>query len=165
MISLCLYFQAHQPSRIRELSFFEIGNHPDLFDHALNKKILSRVSKNSYLPCFRMFGELIRSTKGKFRFGLSATGLLLEQMEGTNGEGIDSIRSLLSTGAVEMLGETYYHSFASLYSPSEFEEQVIRHKNLLKTLFNIEPAIFRNTELAFRSDMTKTLEKTGKQRS
>lgn len=161
MITICFYFQAHQPFRIRELSFFEIGDRPDLFDNPLNKKILARVSKNSYLPGFDMFRELIGTTKGKFRFALSATGVLLEQMENSRMEAIDSLRKLLSTGSVELLGETYYHSFASLYSLREFEDQVLLHKSRLKSLFDIEPAVFRNTELAFRSDVTKPLEKLG----
>ena len=161
MKSICLYFQAHQPYRIRELSFFEMGGNPELFDHKLNKKILSKVSGNSYLPSFDLFQKLIKSTKGKFRFSLSLTGVLLEQLKDTQPEIVSRIGKLQSSGSVELLGETYYHSFASLYSLPEFEEQVNMHREILRTTFKAEPVTFRNTELAFRSDIVKSIEKLG----
>ncbi len=161
MKNLCLYFQAHQPYRIRELSFFEMGDRPELFDKALNKKILTRVTGKSYKPSLEMFGRLIKATKGKFRCAISATGILLEQFKAHQPEIISDIKKLLVTHHFELLGETYYHSFASLYSLKEFEEQVKAHKDLLKSLFRFEPVVFRNTELAFRSDIMKPLEKLG----
>ena len=161
MINICFYFQAHQPNRIRELSFFEIGGKPELFDKSLNRRILNKVTRNSYAPSLAMFADLVKSTKGKFRFSMSITGILLEQLKNYQPEVIDKIKKLASTDSFELLGETYYHSFASLYSLKEFEEQVILHKNFLKSTFNIEPVTFRNTELAFRSDIIKHLEQLG----
>ncbi len=161
MINLCLYLQAHQPYRIRELSFFEMGGKPELFDQALNKKILTRVTDKCYTPCLKMIERLIKVSKGKFRCSISATGVLLEQFCDYQPEIIDVIRKLVSTSHFELLGETYFHSFASLYSVKEFEEQVSLHKNLLKNLFHYTPVTFRNTELAFRSDIMKPVENLG----
>ncbi len=161
MKTLCLYFQAHQPYRIRELSFFEIGDKPELFDKTLNKRILGKVSRKSYLPCLDMFGTFFKSTKGTFRFGLSTTGILLEQIEKHQPEIIREIEKLVSGGATELLGETYYHSFSSLYSIREFEEQVVKHREKIQSLFHTEPVTFRNTELAFRSDIARPLYQLG----
>ncbi|HLF34096.1 MAG TPA: hypothetical protein VI583_07660 [Cyclobacteriaceae bacterium] len=161
MINICLYFQAHQPFRIRELSFFEIGDKPEIFDFSLDKKILARVLKNSYMPAFDMFSRLIGKSRGKFNFGISFTGLLLEQLAQYQPGVIKTIADLIATGSAEVLGETYYHSFASLYSSREFEDQVRLHKQALEKYFGYEPQVFRNTELAYRSDIPKTIDKLG----
>ncbi|MDD3724635.1 MAG: glycoside hydrolase family 57 protein, partial [Bacteroidales bacterium] len=58
-------------------------------------------------------------------------------------------KALASTGCVEFIGETYYHSLAALKSKSEFKNQVKLHSDKIFELFGQRPSIFRNTELIY----------------
>jgi alpha-amylase len=62
---------------------------------------------------------------------------------------IESFRKLAQTGCVEFLSETYYHSLASLQSPIEFKNQVLKHKAAIEHYFGVTPKAFRNTELIY----------------
>ncbi len=62
---------------------------------------------------------------------------------------------------MEVLGETYYHSLASVYSPQEFQAQVKLHFKKIKSLFGKGPKIFRNTELIYADQLVPWLEKLG----
>ena len=50
MPSVCLYFQVHQPCRLRRYSFFDIGHLHDYEDETENRRILDRVAEKCYLP-------------------------------------------------------------------------------------------------------------------
>ncbi len=47
------------------------------------------------------------------------------------------------------------------YSKDEFKEQVEKHRQKIKTLFNQEPVIFRNTELIFNNELANFIESQG----
>jgi alpha-amylase len=79
----------------------------------------------------------------------------LEQLEREAPQVIASFKKLAETGQVEFLSETYAHSLASLKSPSEFKRQVERHKQKIKSLFNVESKTFRNTELIYSDAIGK----------
>jgi alpha-amylase len=64
-------------------------------------------------------------------------------------EALASFKELAKTGCVEFLGETYYHSLASVYDPVEFREQVRLHQDLMQEEFRCRPRVFRNTELVY----------------
>jgi alpha-amylase len=73
----------------------------------------------------------------------------LEQFDRYAPEVIESFRKLADTGSVEFLCETYYHSLASIASPSEFKHQVLKHKAAIQQYFGVTPTAFRNTELIY----------------
>ena len=62
---------------------------------------------------------------------------------------IESFRQLAQTGCVEFLGETYYHSLASLANFGEFRHQVEKHSAAIERYFGVKPTAFRNTELIY----------------
>lgn len=161
MSALCLYFQAHQPLRIKKYSFFEIGREQSYFDTSLNKAVLHKVSDLCYLPTNELLLQLIKKHKGKFKCTFSLSGILLEQLAKYRPDVIASFQALAATGQVEFLGETYYHSLAAFFNPEEFDRQIKLHKKIIKKYFNIEPALFRNTELLFCDDIIPTLQKNG----
>ena len=72
-----------------------------------------------------------------------------EQMQAYAPEVIESFRALVATGCVELLAETYYHSLVALEDEAEFREQVALHGQLVSTLFDVTPSVFRNTELIY----------------
>lgn len=161
MPNICLYLHTHQPRRLKKFSVFDIGNHGDYFDHDNNRKILEKVARKSYLPANRMFLDLIRKSRGRFKLSLSITGILLEQLEAEFPEVLQSFKDLVDTGCCELVSETYYHSLASVYSADEFRHQVELQNNALKKHFDFSPKFFRNTELVYNNNIAAMVEQMG----
>ncbi len=147
--SICLYFQVHQPNRLRLYRFFDIGKDSHYYDDFANRTILRRVAQKCYLPMNALLLELIEAHKGSFKVAFSVSGSALEQFDRYAPEVIESFRKLAQTGCVEFLSETYYHSLASLQSPNEFKHQVNKHKEAIEHYFGVTPKTFRNTELIY----------------
>ena len=159
--SICLYFQVHQPTRLRLYRFFDIGKDSHYYDDFANRTILRRVAQKCYLPMNALMLELIRSTKGKFKIAYSISGSALDQFQRFAPEVIDSFRALAATGCVEFLSETYYHSLASLASESEFLHQVVKHQRKIEELFGVKTTAFRNTELIYSNAIGEQVYKLG----
>ena len=147
--SLCLYFQVHQPARLRLYRFFDIGKDSHYYDDFANRTILRRVAQKCYLPMNALLLDLINENKGQFKVAFSISGTVLEQFDRYAPEVIESFRKLAATGCVEFLSETYYHSLASLASEAEFKHQVLKHKAAIEHYFGVTPTAFRNRELIY----------------
>lgn len=147
--SVCFYFQVHQPDRLRQFRFFDIGNDSHYYDDFANRTILRRIADNCYLPANRLLLDLIRQHNGNFKVAFSISGVAIEQFRRYAPDVIDSFKALAETGCVEFLAETYSHSLASLWSENEFRKQVEEHSAAMKDLFGIKPVTFRNTELIY----------------
>jgi alpha-amylase len=165
MLSLCFYFQVHQPYRVKKYRVFDIGQDEHYFNDQgegklNNKKILKKVAYKSYIPATRTILELLKKHP-EFRVAYSFSGIVLEQMQEAEPELIDLFRQLVDTGRVEILAETYYHSLSFFYSPQEFERQVTMHRDLIWKLFRYRPRVFRNTELSYRNDLAHWAERQG----
>ena len=161
MPSICFYFQVHQPYRLKEYTFFDIGNNHHYFDDVKNKQILDKVSERCYLPTNKLMIELIKKYHGEFKISYSISGVALEQFEVWRPDVLQSFKDLAATGCVEFISETYYHSLAFVFSKDEFKRQVEKHKNLLKKHFNYIPKVFRNTELQYNNELAKFIEDMG----
>lgn len=159
MVSICFYFQVHQPFRMRKYSVFDISNNHYYWDDEKNKEILERVSRKCYLPTNNILMEWIKKYNVKVSFSFS--GVVLEQFEKYYPEVLKSFQKLIKTGNVEVLSETYHHSLAFLYSKEEFKKQVELHKNKVEKLFGVTPKVFRNTELVYTNDLAKFVENMG----
>ena len=146
---ICLYFQVHQPTRLRLYRFFDIGKDSHYYDDFANRTILRRVAQRCYLPMNELLLEKIKAHDGAFKVAFSISGSVLEQFERYAPEVIESFRKLADTGCVEFLTETYYHSLASLANPDEFRLQVNKHKAAIQQYFGVTPVTFRNTELIY----------------
>ncbi|MFZ4796673.1 MAG: glycoside hydrolase family 57 protein [Bacteroidia bacterium] len=161
MPSICFYFQVHQPYRLKEYTFFDIGNNHHYFDDVKNKQVLDKVSERCYLPTNKMMLDLIKKHKGEFKISYSISGVALEQFEVWRPDVLQSFKDLAATGCVEFISETYYHSLAYVFSKDEFKKQVEKHKALLKKHFNYVPRVFRNTELQYNNELAKLIEDMG----
>lgn len=161
MTAICLYFQAHQPNRIREFTFFDIGKSHTYEDDALNKEVLDKVSEKCYLPANEMLLKVIQGANGKIKLTYSISGVLIEQLESLRPDVLESFKRLVETGNVELLCETYYHSLAYNFSKTEFDEQVTMHQETLKRVFGVVPTVFRNTELIYNNEIAAYIEEKG----
>ena len=159
MASICFYFQVHQPRRLRRYSVFDTTQ--DYFDDEHNQQILLKVAHKCYLPTTQLILDMIRRYEGRFRVSYSITGCVLEQFVRWCPQMIDLLQQLASTGCVEFIGETYYHSLSFLYSHDEFREQLDLHRQTMKDLFDYEPRVFRNTELIYNNELANFIAGTG----
>ncbi len=150
---VCLYFQVHQPYRLRDLRVTDIGQDgTQYFDEQKNSAVFRKVAEKCYLPANRLMLELAEQYP-QFRIAYSLSGVFLDQCDEYGPDVLDSFRALAATGRVEFLAETYYHSLSSLKSIPEFCAQVTKHVEKIRTLFGQTPSVFRNTELIYRNEL------------
>ncbi|MEW6333348.1 MAG: glycoside hydrolase family 57 protein [Thermodesulfobacteriota bacterium] len=161
MPSVCLYFQVHQPRRLRRYSYFDVGRIHDYEDQTGNRRILDRVARKCYLPTNALLLKLIAEHGGKFRVAFSLSGSLLDQIEQNRPDVLESFQRLAATGCVEFLNETDGHSLAFLFSPREFRAQVLLHRARVRALFHQESRTFRHTELIYSNALATAVEKLG----
>lgn len=147
--AICFYFQVHQPFRLKRYRFFDLGHDHYYYDDYSNESIMRKVAGKCYIPANNIILDLIQKHKGKFKVTFSLSGLAINQFRLYAPEVLDSFRKLADTGMVEFLCETNSHSLASLKSRSEFERQVMNHKEMLKEFLGYEATSFRNTELIY----------------
>ena len=67
MRSICLYFQVHQPFRLRTYRFFNIGQDHHYYDDYQNRHIIRRVAEKCYLPANNLMLGLIKEYGTAFK--------------------------------------------------------------------------------------------------
>lgn len=147
--ALCLFFEVHQPFRLKRYRFFDLGQDHYYYDDYTNESIMRKVAERCYLPANKLLMDLIARHKDKFRVAFSLSGIVIDQFRLYAPEVLDSFRRLAETGCVEFLAETEAHSLVSLYSRNEFERQVNNHRKLIQEHIGYEPQSFRNTEMIY----------------
>ncbi len=161
MKAICLYFQIHQPFRLKNYRFFDIGNDHYYYDDFANDDIITRIAQRSYMPAAQTLLEMIKENKKKFKVAFSFSGTALEQLEVYVPEFIDLMKELAATGCVEFLSETYAHSLSSLIDTEEFIQQVKEHDEKIEQIFGMKPKVFRNTELIYDDDIAAVVASMG----
>ncbi|HEX2936355.1 MAG TPA: glycoside hydrolase family 57 protein [Bacteroidales bacterium] len=157
MRTICLYFQIHQPFRLKRYRFFDIGNDDYYYDDYSNDSILQRVTQRSYLKANKILGHLIKEYKENFKVTFSISGTAINQFELYAPQVLESLKQLSKTGNVEFLSEPDAHSLASLIHRDEFEKQVAAHRLKIQKYFNQTPTIFKNTELIYSDDLANQI--------
>ncbi len=161
MRHISLYFQVHQPFRLRRYRFFDIGESNEYFDDYENKHLMQKIAERCYLPANKLMLELIKEYGNKFKISFSVSGTAIEQFKMYSPEVLESFKELAATGCVDFLAETYSHSLISLRNKEEFKEQIRHHSNLIEELFGIKPVVFRNTELIYDNLIGETVAEEG----
>lgn len=149
MKTICMYFQVHQPFRLKRYRFFDIGNEHYYYNDYANESIIRRMADHTYLPVNKILKQAIDESQGQFKVAFSISGSALDQFELYAPEVLESFRDLAKTGCVEFLCETDSHSLVSLANKEEFQKQVRLHQEKIQKYFNYTPAVFRNTELIY----------------
>lgn len=157
---IVLYFNVHQPLRLRKVGFLNIGEEMNYFNDQLNQEILQRISRNCYLPVNEMLRRLA-TEHDNIRLTFSISGPVIKQFEKYAPEVLESFQALVATGKVELLGETSHHSLACLMPNDEFTEQIRDHSNLMMHYFRMTPTVFRNTELIYSNSIGSRVAQLG----
>ncbi len=155
MKSVVMFFEAHQPMRLRPYRMAEIGKNHDYFWESKNREIVDRVSERCYVPAT---GILIDSG---IKASISLSGILLDQLQEANSASIDLFREYFKSGLGEPVSETYYHSLSSIWNKDEFFYQVNKHRETIEKTFGREPVSFRNTELIYNNDISMLVKELG----
>jgi len=171
--SICLAFEVHQPFRLRKDFFWnkQMFNRSvdveDLFDYYFfddkDREVFEKVARKCYLPTNEIILRLI-DEYNDFKAAYSISGVFVEQCAryGFGKDILEDFRQLASSGKVEFLNQTYYHSLVGLYEEEgEFIEQVKAHRELMRDLVGYEPAFFENTELLYNNRIAKLVENMG----
>ena len=167
-----MVFEVHQPLRLRRQFNVEVlrrrrVDNKDLyeiyFNNLLNREIFNRISEKCYFPASRIILDQVdkfRGEKKPFKVSFSFSGTFLEQCERWNPSLLELFKQMVESGCVELLGQTYYHSLASLnpMDQLEFLEQIEEHRRLIEDLFNYKPKTFENTECIYNNDIAKKVE-------
>lgn len=161
MKKICLYFQLHQPVRLRRYRFFDIGNDHYYYDDYANESNINKLAHTCYLPTNKILTDLLKQFKGKFSVALSISGTLLDQLKIYAPEVIDSFKAMAQTGGVEFLAETYASSLASIRDTDEFKRQVSAHVKTIEETFGQTPTAFRNTQLIYSDQIGETVSSMG----
>lgn len=165
MKAIVLYLHVHQPFRLKNYTIFDATVDRHYFDTAYddrtnNERIVRKVAEKSYIPTNRLLLDLLQKHP-EFKLSMSITGTVLEQLERWSPDTLASFQALVSTGRVEIVGETYHHSLAFFYSLAEFEAQVQMHREIIHRLFGVQPQVFRNTELSYNNDLAIWADRVG----
>jgi alpha-amylase len=163
MANVCFGFEVHQPFRLNnqfDAEKMRKGRHlEDLYFSSINREILERVVQKCYLPATEI---LLANLDQGFRCALSLSGTVIEQLERWGKDTLDLFGQVAVHKNAEILGQTYYHSLASLFSHlEEFEEQILLHRGLMKDTFGVVPRIFENTEFIFNSTIASAVRNLG----
>lgn len=163
--AIVLYLHVHQPYRVRDYSIFDAAVKHDYFSASYdaqtsNERILHKVAEKSYLPTNKRLLALLNEHP-EFKLSLSITGTVLEQLETWAPKALKSFQTLVATGRVEIVAETFHHSLAFFYSRAEFEIQVKMHAEKVYELFGVTPQVFRNTELAYNNELAAWADQAG----
>jgi len=167
-------FEVHQPHRLRKNLFwenkvFKRARKEELFnyyfDNETDKEIFERAAKKCYFPSNQILLDAIdehKKNKKQVKVSFSVSGVFLEQCEMFSPDLLESFKQLAKTGRVEFLDQTYYHSIASLYpDKEEFMQQVLMHRDIIKSLLDYSPTVFENTELLYNNTIAKIVENLG----
>ncbi|MCR4422078.1 MAG: hypothetical protein NUV32_06380 [Exilispira sp.] len=157
MLNILIYFRLHQPYRLRKLSIFDIGSINTVFDYNMTKSVIEKISDLSYRPTLKLLKNLIIKSEGKFKFSISFSGLLIDQLIEYCPDIIELLKELVETKSVEIVAEPYYNSLSFLYDENEFIYEINKHINLVYSLFNFIPKTFRNTYLIYSNKIADSL--------
>ncbi len=151
--NVIMYFEVHQPRRLRPYRRYEIGNNNSFFWDSENERIFKRISEKSYIPATRILME------NNINATFSLSGTFIEQAEVFYPEVLDVFKEYFKSGLGELLDETYYHSLAGIYDENEFKKQISMHAEKMKNVFGIKPKNFRNTELIYNTNISRIVKK------
>lgn len=161
MKNICLYFELHQPIKLRRYRFFDIGNDHYYYDDYANESNINKLAHISYLPANAILLDLMKRYKGRFNVAFSISSTMLAQLKTYAPEVIDSFREMAATGCVEFIAETAGSSMASTRDLAAFKRQVAEHVHDIEETFGQVPVSFRNTELIYSDEIGEAVAQMG----
>ena len=161
MKTICLYFNVHQPLRLKKYRFFNMGKDHNYLDEPACRSAVLAAARLCYLPVNTLLLKMIKEHGSAFRFSFYISGTAVEQFRKYAPQVLDSFRALGQTGCVEFVGGTYSHSLASIVDSQEFQRSVKLHSKLMKNEFGQKPRAFCNTEMIYSDSIGEAVADMG----
>lgn len=161
MKTICLYFNVHQPLRLKKYRFFNMGKDHNYLDDPANRQAVLSAARLCYLPVNTLLKKLIAEYGEALKISFYISGASVEQFRNFAPAVLDSFKEIAATGCVEFVGGTYSHSLASLLDDKEFERSVKQHSALMKKEFGQTPKSFCNTEMIYSDEIGKKVADMG----
>ena len=152
MKAICFYFQIHQPFRLKNYRFFDIGNDHYYYDDYENDRTISDIAERSYMPALNTFLEMIKEHGEYFKVAFSISGVGIEQLEMHAPQVLAKLQELNDTGCVEFLAEPYSHGLSSLVNDECFEADVKKQMAKMEEYFGKKPTVLRNSSLIYSDE-------------
>lgn len=144
MKQICLIFHTHQPVRLRDYRFYEIGGKNSYFSEEENKSWLTKIVDKKFIPVSKVLLDNFNDQSLQFKVSFSFSGSTLDLMEAFTPNLIENLKMMNQRGNVEFLGETYSNILPEECSR---EDLILRIENQKKKIFNLFgqiPSSFRN---------------------
>ena len=160
MIQIILHFYLHQPFRLKNYPFFNIGSDHYYYDDFANEEILRQVVDRSYRPALELIEQLIE-THPDFRVALTLSGSVLTQMELHTPDMIQLLKRLVKSGRIEILGEPISHGLCGLYDEEEYANQLRMYRTRISSLLGVSPVTLSNPELIYSDRIAQVAHSQG----
>ena len=102
MAYLLFSLEFHQPYRLKNYYFKNIGKSHDYFDKKLNEIILERIIQRSYTPLVEIIKKHLNSNEN-FKINLSFSGTFLEQLKDYNPDFLYKLIEICQSPNIEIL--------------------------------------------------------------
>lgn len=149
MNKICLNIEVHQPLRLQKYRFFEISKNHYYYDDYENDFYINKISEESYIPVNRILLDLIHYSKKEIKVSFLFSGIVLDLFELYAREILESYKTLIDTGCVELLSGTYSNSFGPLLSTKDYTSQVKLQKSRIISVFDRVPVSFPGRHLSY----------------
>jgi alpha-amylase len=156
-----LSFRIHVPLQLCRYTPLDVETSHCYFDEKATAEKLDVLAAESFIPAGNLLLKLLKQYKGNFKIAFSISGITIDLLEKYRPDVIHLLKKLVKTKCVEFYGETYHHTLASLYSVSEFEQQVKLHRKKIQELFGVTTPVFRNTELIHQNNLVQLIQRLG----
>ncbi len=153
MKTICLYFEIHQPVRLKRYRFFDIGTDHYYYDDFENERAITETAQKSYIPALNAMLDMAREHGKYFKVAFSLSGCAMELLEIYAPEVIELLQQLNETGCVEFLAEPYSHGLSSLANEEVFIEETKRQAKKIKQVFGQTPKVLRNSSLIYNDEI------------
>lgn len=145
---VCLGFDVHYPC------YLNPGFQPDMVTGKRNanesyfnpnaKKDLGRVIDRCFRPTTELLLDLLDNG---FTCSFSISGTVVERLEAWYPEMLELLSRAATHRNAELLAQTYYHSVAGQFTDiTEFTDEVLMHRALMKEHFTVVPTTFAHTD-------------------
>ncbi len=144
MKQICLIFHTHQPVRLKDYRFYEIGGTSSYFNEELNKNWLTKTANKKFIPVNKVLLDIFNNPHLQFKVSFSFSGSSLDLFETFTPNLIKNLKMMNQIGNVEFLGEAYSNVVTEETSHEDMIIQIENQKKKIFNLFGQIPRSFRN---------------------
>ena len=158
-ISLILKF--HIPLKFKNYPFYKIGNDHSYYNEIEQRNEVNDLCSKQYDVIIKEVEALCKSNTRDFNFAIYISGTTVELLMKYRPDTLNALRNLTEYSHCEILGGTYSNSLSSIFDIRKFEKQIIRHRDLMKSVFQKNPRVLLNCNLLYNDEIANSISSIG----